>query len=246
MLPLKDDNPTRRFPVLTVLLIALNILIFGYQSTKPNPQTFATTTELAASQSGIICEFAVVPDRVLDGRDPSSDACLDLNRRQARFTGLVTHQFIHGSWLHLLGNMLFLWVFGNNIEDRLGRIRYLPFYLICGIMAALGQALTDPTSVVPLIGASGAISGVLGAYLLLFPRARVLSLVTIFPLRLPAWLVLGVYIAFQFVYVSGQAQEGEGSVAYWAHIVGFMAGLVLILPFLAGRPLDAAERERTR
>lgn len=245
MLPLKDDNPTRRFPVLTVMLIALNVLIFGYQSTKPNPESFSTTAELRASQSGIVCEFSAVPDRVLHGRAPASDPCLELNREQTRLTGLVTHQFIHASWLHVLGNMLFLWVFGNNVEDRLGRIRFLPFYLICGIAAALGQALTDPSSTVPLIGASGAISGVLGAYLLLFPRARVLSLVTVIPVRLPAWIVLGIYIAFQFVYVGGQAQEGEGGTAYWAHIVGFVAGMALILPFLTGRrrahadPLEA-------
>ncbi len=239
MLPLKDDNPTRRFPVLTVLVIALNVLIFGYQTSKPNPQSFTSVAEIEASQTGFICEFAAVPDRVLDGQSPD-DPCTDLNRRHARYSGLVTHQFIHASWLHLLGNMLFLWVFGNNVEDRLGRFRFLPFFLICGIIAALGQAMTDPTSAVPLIGASGAISGVLGAYFLLFPRARVLSLVGIIPLRLPAWLVLGAYIAFQFVYVGGQAQEGEGGVAYWAHIWGFAAGLALIFPFLAGRRREPA------
>lgn len=246
MLPLKDDNPTRRFPMLTVLLIALNVLVFGYQTSKPNPQTFSTVTELAASQTGFVCEFATVPDRVLDGQAPSGDPCVDLNREHARYAGLVTHQFIHAGWLHLLGNMLFLWVFGNNIEDRLGRLRFLPFYLLCGILAALGQAMTDPSSAVPLIGASGAISGVLGAYILLFPRARVLSLVGIIPLRLPAWIVLGVYIAFQFFYVSGQAQGGEGGVAYWAHIVGFVAGLALIRPFLAGRGRDPSERGLAR
>lgn len=246
MLPLKDDNPTRRFPVLTVVLIALNVLVFVYQSNKPNPQTFQTIAELQASQTGFVCEFATVPDRVLDGEAPQDDACVNLNREQARFTGLVTHQFIHAGWLHLLGNMLFLWVFGNNIEDRLGRLRFVPFFLLCGILAALGQAMTDPSSAVPLIGASGAISGVLGAYILLFPHARVLSLVGIIPLKLPAWLVLGVYIAFQFVYVSGQAQEGEGGVAYWAHIVGFIAGLALILPFLTGRPRDRATRGLAR
>lgn len=242
MLPLKDDNPTRRFPILTVLLIVLNIGIFGYQSTKPNPQTFSTTTELAASQSGIVCEFGVVPDRVLDGQAPTEDPCLALNRKQSRITGLVTHQFVHASWLHVLGNMLFLWIFGNNIEDRLGRIRFLPFFLLCGILAALGQALTDPSSAAPLIGASGAISGILGAYFLLFPRVKVLSLVTIIPLRLPAWIVLGVYIALQFLYTGGQAQKGQGGVAYWAHIIGFAAGLILVLPFLAGRRSDPAER----
>jgi membrane associated rhomboid family serine protease len=242
VLPLKDDNPTRRFPILTVLLIALNIGIFGFQSTRSDAQKFSTRAELAASQSGIICEFGVVPDRVLDGRAPTDDPCLDLNRRQARATGLITHQFVHASWLHVLGNMLFLWVFGNNIEDRLGRIRFLPFYLLCGIIAALGQALTDPSSSAPLIGASGAISGVLGAYFVLFPRVKVLSLVTIFPLRLPAWLVLGVYIALQFLYVGGQAQKGQGGVAFWAHIIGFAAGMLLILPFLAGRRMPV---ERT-
>jgi membrane associated rhomboid family serine protease len=242
MLPLKDDNPTRRFPILTLLLIVVNIGIFGYQSTKPNPQTFATTAALAASQSGIVCEFSVVPDRILHGQAPTDDPCLALNRKHARLTGLVTHQFVHASWFHVLGNMLFLWVFGNNIEDRLGRIRFLPFYLLCGILAALGQVLTDPSSMAPLIGASGAISGILGAYFLLFPRVKVLSLVTIIPLRLPAWLVLGVYIALQFLYTGDQAQKGQGGVAYWAHIIGFVAGLVLIMPFLAGRPRDPTER----
>ena len=242
MLPLRDDNPTRRFPILTVLLIALNIGLFAYQSTKPDPQRFATTTELAASKSGIVCEFSVIPDRVLNGTAPTGDPCVALNRKHARLTGLVTHQFIHASWFHVLGNMLFLWIFGNNIEDRLGRVRFLPFYLLCGILAALGQGLTEPSSTAPLIGASGAISGILGAYFLLFPRVRVLSLVAIFPLRLPAWLVLGVYITLQFLYTGGQAQQGQGGVAYWAHIIGFVAGFVLILPFLAGRGPDRTDR----
>lgn len=238
MLPLRDYNPTRRFPILTVLLIVANLGIFGYQFTKSDAQSFSgpnALTELEASQAGMVCEFAVVPDRVLDGQAPADDPCLALNRRQPRATSLVTHQFIHASWLHVLGNMLFLWVFGNNIEDRLGRLRFLPFYLLCGIAAALGQAFTDPTSAIPLIGASGAISGLLGAYFVLFPKAKVLALVTVVPLKLPAWLVLVVYMAFQFVYVGGQAQGGQGGVAYWAHIIGFAAGVVLLLPFLAGR-----------
>ena len=109
MLPLRDDNPTRRFPILTVLLIALNIGIFAYQSTRPDPQRFSTTTELAASQTGMVCEFSVIPDRVLNGTAPTGDPCLALNRKHARLTGLVTHQFIHASWFHVLGNMLFLW-----------------------------------------------------------------------------------------------------------------------------------------
>ncbi len=241
MLPLRDDNPTARFPVLTVLLIVLNVLVFAYQSTRPVadlPQGELTGDQVQAfndSRDGLVCEFGMLPDRVLDGDVPVNDVCTARNLEQARFTGVVTHQFVHADLLHLLGNMLFLWVFGNNVEDRLGRIRFLPFYLLCGALAAVGQALTDPSSLVPLIGASGAISGVLGAYFLLFPRAHVLTLVGIIPLRLPAWLVLGAYIAFQFIYVGGQTDAAGGGVAYWAHIAGFIAGLVLILPFLAGR-----------
>jgi membrane associated rhomboid family serine protease len=245
VLPLKDDNPTRRFPVLTVILIALNILVFAYQSTKPDPDRFGTLAEFNASQSGMVCEYGLLPDRVLDGRAPQDDACVLRNEAQPRLYALVTHQFIHGGWLHLLGNMLFLWVFGNNVEDRLGRIRFLPFYLLCGILAALGQALTNPDSVVPLIGASGAISGVLGAYLVLFPRARVLTLVGFVPLRLPAWIVLCAYLALQFLYIGGQSQEGEGGVAYWAHVFGFIVGAALILPFLTGRPRPERSRELT-
>ena len=243
MLPLKDDNPTARFPVLTVVLIALNILVFAYQSTKPNPQVFSDLSEFNASQSGMVCEFGLVPDRVLDGHAPRDDACVLRNEKQARFVSLVTHQFIHGGWFHLFGNMLFLWVFGNNVEDRLGRIRFLPFFLLCGIVAALGQAFTNPHSIVPLVGASGAISGVLGAYFVLFPRARVLTIVVIFPLRLPAWIVLGAYIALQFLYIGGQSQAGEGGVAYWAHVFGFAAGAALILPCLAGRRRPERPRE---
>jgi membrane associated rhomboid family serine protease len=241
VLPLKDDNPTRRFPVLTVGLIVLNVLVFAYQSTRPVadlPQGVLTPQEVAAfndSRDGLLCEFGLIPDRVLDGQAPANDVCVARNLDEARITGILTHQFLHADLLHLLGNMLFLWVFGNNVEDRLGRIRYLPFFVLCGVIAALGQALTDPSSTAPLIGASGAISGVLGAYLVLFPHARVLSLVGIIPLRLPAWLVLGVYLLFQFLYAGGEAQEGGGGVAYWAHIVGFVAGLVLITPFLTGR-----------
>ena len=143
---------------------------------------------------------------------------------------------MHGSWLHLAGNMLFLWIFGNNVEDRLGRRRFVPFYLLCGLAAAIGQIAVEPGSTAMLIGAAGAISGVLGAYLLMFPRARVLALVGIIPLRLPAWVVLGAYIAFQFLFVSqASGTDGGGGVAYWAHIVGFVAGLLLAAPFQAGR-----------
>jgi membrane associated rhomboid family serine protease len=141
--------------------------------------------------------------------------------------------FLHGGWLHLLGNMLFLWVFGNNVEERFGRLGFLVFYLAAGYLAAYGFALANADSTVPLIGASGAVSGVLGAYLVLFPRARVWSLVPVLlflPLRLPAWLVLGLWFALQWAYSSGYAVSAGGSVAYLAHVLGFIAGAVVALP----------------
>ena len=237
MIPLRDDNPTLRVPVLTLLLIVVNVAVFLVQSTRPDPERIPVS-EFAGTQSGMICRYGVVPDRLVDGKVDQSDlvnqVCAEVNAKEPRVVTLVTHQFIHGGWLHLAGNMLFLWVFGNNVEDRLGRLRFLPFYLLCGIIAALGQVFVDPGSGSALIGASGAISGVLGAYLLLFPRARVLTLVTIIPLRLPAWIVLGAYLAFQFMDVSQNSVED--GVAHWAHIAGFVAGLVLIRPFLVGRP----------
>ena len=134
--------------------------------------------------------------------------------------------------------MLFLWVFGNNIEDRLGRVRFLPFYLLCGAVAGLSQALADPGSTVPLIGASGAIAGVLGAYLVLYPRVRVWTIVMPFfflPFRIPAWLWLAIFFALQFLLLGDSATSGGGGVAYLAHIGGFVAGAALIKPFLVGR-----------
>ena len=153
--------------------------------------------------------------------------------------GVITSQFLHADWLHLIFNMLFLWVFGNNIEDRLGRIRFLPFYLLCGVLAGLSQAFADPDSAVPLIGASGAIAGVLGAYLVLYPRISVWTIVLPFfflPFKIPAWLWLAIFFALQFLYLGDSATSGGGGVAYLAHIGGFVAGAALIKPFLLGRP----------
>src|SRR5207302_3701248 len=138
-------------------------------------------------------------------------------------------QFLHGGWLQLLGNMLFLWIFGNNIEDRFGRVRFLLFYLGCGVVAAYGFALADPQATTTLIGASGAIAGVLGAYLVLYPRARVWSLVPFLlflPLRIPAWLVLGLWFGLQWAYSAGIMTSGAGSVAYLAHVIGFLVGVL--------------------
>jgi rhomboid family protein len=148
--------------------------------------------------------------------------------------------FLHGGWLHLLGNMLFLWVFGNNVEDRLGRIRYLIFYLLAGFGAAYGFALANPQQDQPLIGASGAVSGVLGAYFVLYPRARVWSLVPFLlflPLKLPAWFVLGLWFVLQWFYSTGYASNGAGQVAFLAHVIGFVFGMVV---GLASRAVSGA------
>jgi membrane associated rhomboid family serine protease len=152
---------------------------------------------------------------------------------------VLTSMFLHGGWLHLLGNMLFLWVFGNNIEDRFGRIRYLLLYFAAGFAAAYGYAYANPHDTQPLVGASGAISGVLGAYLVLYPMARVWGLVPILfflPLKLPAWLVLGTWFVLQAVYASGMGVAEGTSVAYLAHVLGFGVGIIFALPFRRWRP----------
>ena len=148
---------------------------------------------------------------------------------------LVTSMFLHGSWMHLLGNMWFLWLFGNNVEDSMGRLRFVIFYLLCGLAAAMGQVLTTPTSAIPMVGASGAISGVMGGYLLLYPNVRVFALLFlgffVTSIALPAWMMLGYWFLIQFV--SGLAAFGGdlGGVAFWAHVGGFAAGIVLVKLF---------------
>ena len=229
MIPFRDDNPTRRPAVLTIGLIVACTLVFLFQTAKPSDGTLD-------SEQAFVCEYGLVADNLFDDGDPPADACQQLNADQSSYLTLFTSQFLHGDWLHLIFNMLFLWVFGNNIEDRLGRIRFLPFYLICGALAGLAQSAADPDSPVPLIGASGAISAVLGAYLVLYPRVGVWSVVVplvFLPFKIPAWLWLVIYLALQVLYLGDSA--GGGDVAYLAHIGGFAAGAALIKPFLIGR-----------
>ncbi len=235
MIPLKDVNPTRRPAVLTIAIIVLCAVVFGYQQTRPDDLSLD-------SRQGFICEYGLIADNLTG--DPTADpvdGCDALNQEHERGTSLLTSLFLHADLLHLLFNMLFLWVFGNNIEERLGRLRYLPFYLLCGVLASLAQVLVDPDSQVPLIGASGAISGILGAYIVLYPKVRVWTVVlplVFLPFKLPAWLWLGIYFVLQLVYLGGEATAGGGGVAYMAHIGGFVAGAVLIRPFLVGRGAD--------
>jgi membrane associated rhomboid family serine protease len=215
MIPLRDDNPSELRPVVTVALIAVVTLVFLWQlSLGPRG------AEAAAYSLGLI-------PSVLFG----------INTLPAELIAvppvltILTSMFLHGGWLHLIGNMLYLWIFGDNVEDAMGHGRFLLFYLACGVAAALAQALPDPQWTLPMIGASGAISGVLGAYLLLYPRAHVLVLVPIGfflqTLRLPAGVVLLLWFGLQFL-SNLFAPAGGGEVAFRAHLGGFVAGLVLV------------------
>jgi rhomboid family protein len=228
VIPLRDVNPTRRTPVLTIGLIVVCTLVFLFQSAKPDDGTLD-------SEQAFVCEYGLVADNLFPDGDRPVDACQELNAERSSYLTLFTSQFLHGDWLHLIFNMLFLWVFGNNIEDRLGRIRFLPFFLLCGALAGIAQSAIDPDSPVPLIGASGAISGVLGAYLVLYPRVGVWTVVLplfFLPFRLPAWVWLAIYLVLQVIYLGDSA--GGGDVAYLAHIGGFAAGAALIKPCLIG------------
>lgn len=215
MFPLKDDIPSRRPPIVTIGLIATCILVFLWQVSLPSRAgTFA------------VYSYGFIPG-VLFG---DAELPADLAVLPAAAT-LFTSMFLHGGLMHLAGNILYLWVFGNNIEDNLGHARFLIFYLLCGVAAAFAQALPDPTSEIPMIGASGAISGVLGAYLILFPHARVQVIIPfgfLFLHTIRAGWLLGFWFVFQLL--SGLLGPSDGGgVAFWAHVGGFVAGLALIL-----------------
>jgi membrane associated rhomboid family serine protease len=232
VVPLYDDNPTRITPWVTYALIIINILVFLYAlmlSAEQLEQFFQT--------------FGVVPKQLTASFQQGSPAQI-----AGESLTLVSSQFLHGGFLHLGGNMLFLWVFGNNIEEKLGRISYLFFYLVCGVLAALAQWGVAMQSSIPVVGASGAIAGVLGAYVLWFPKAHILTLVPIgfflTTLRIPALFFLGFWFFQQFLYgfVSLQVTTAAetGGVAYWAHAGGFLVGLAL------GPPLRRLHAKQTR
>jgi membrane associated rhomboid family serine protease len=230
--PFADDNPTVRPPAVTVALIAVNVVVFLYQLSLPEPQS-----------THFVFGYGMIPAVVFGAAHlPATIPTLD------PWLTVVSSMFLHGSIMHIFGNMLFLWVFGNNIEDSLGHARYLLFYLLSGIAAALTQGLIDPSSEIPMIGASGAISGVLGAYLVLHPHAhvRVLIFILIFIriLVLPAMIVLGIWFLFQVVSALAAAPD-EGGVAWFAHIGGFVAGAALIFVMRpAGQSLFGGGRRR--
>lgn len=214
LVPLRDDNPTVRTPVVTIAIIAVCVLV--------------SLTQLTLSERGeevLVLGFGMIPS-VLFGSQSLADEIPTIDP----WLTIMTSMFLHGGLLHLAGNMIYLWVFGNNIEDAMGHVRFILFYVICGAAAAMAQAFIEPDSSLPMVGASGAISGVLGAYLVLHLHARVLVLFVyglVTTVTLPAMAVLGWWIVVQLVNVM-LAEPGQGGVAWYAHIGGFVAGLALV------------------
>lgn len=229
MFPYRDDNPTFLTPYVTVALILANLIIWGWA------QGFGMEPSLSAS----VCRLGLIPGELLGrlpvGTEvPAGHGMVCVVGTVPTWHTAVTSMFLHGGWFHLIGNMWFLWVFGNNVEDSMGHGRFVAFYLLCGLAAAAVQVAMDPASAIPMVGASGAISGVMGAYVLLYPRVRVRIIVFLgiifFRTGLPAWAMLGYWFLLQLAGAS-MAPPGEGGVAFWAHAGGFVAGLALILLF---------------
>jgi membrane associated rhomboid family serine protease len=221
MIPLQDDSPAALKPFVTISLIVGCAGVFLWQR----------SLDMASSRQAVAALGAIPAVLLTDARLPADLQWIP------RFASPITSMFLHGGWMHLLGNMLFLWIYGDNVEDAMGHARYLVFYLLCGIAAIFVQSLANPDSPYPIIGASGAISGVLGAYLLLFPRARVLTLVLLpfffTTLRMPAMLLLLLWFAVQLI-SDLAVPDGSASVAFRAHIGGFLTGMLLVPFFKRG------------
>ena len=239
MIPYRDENETQHPAIATGAIIALNVISWLVI------QGAGTDPALPAS----VCNLGLIPGELtgflpVGTKFPMGPGLLCVTDPGRQPAHLLTSMFLHGSWMHLIGNMWFLWIFGNNIEDSMGRLRFIAFYLLTGLAAALGQVIANPAAAVPMVGASGAISGVMGAYLILYPKVKVYAFIPIFifftSIALPAWVMLGYWFVIQFV--SGLvAMRGEAGVAFWAHIGGFVAGVVLIKLF-ARRDYIAAHR----
>ncbi|MCS6886216.1 MAG: rhomboid family intramembrane serine protease [Acidobacteriota bacterium] len=223
MIPIKDSIPSRTYPIVNVCLIAINIVAFIFE------------LSLGDRLDEFFRSFAVVPAKyywaVMKGHPEW------ILYEPELWLPLFTSMFLHGGWLHLIGNMVYLWIFGDNVEDRMGHFRYVLFYLLCGLVASAAHILSEPTSSIPSLGASGAIAGVLGAYILLYPRSRVLVMIPIFVflefIEVPAFIFLGIWFLQQFVLGTLSLAETAqtGGVAWWAHIGGFVAGLATVYLF---------------
>jgi membrane associated rhomboid family serine protease len=211
MIPLKDDNPTSTYPYVTVGLIIINSLTFFYE------------LSLGSHFEHFLNEYGAIPVFVLNMTSPGE--------HPPPYITVFTSMFLHGGFFHVAGNMLYLWIFGNNIEDSMGHFRFVVFYLISGIIAVYTFSIVNPHSTIPMVGASGAVSGVLGAYLILFPRAKVLTLIPfgfyMQVVKVPAVFLLGMWIVVQLISGMASSRSG-GGVAWFAHIGGFLAGIVLI------------------
>lgn len=237
MFPYRDENETQRPAYVTVGIIAACVLIW----------VFVQGAGMGEKLDESVCNLGLIPGE-LTMRAPAGAGfhmgdkiCVTDPGRQ--YSNILTSMFLHGGWMHLLGNMWFLWLFGNNIEDSMTRPRFVLFYLLCGLAAAMFQVFSQPSSIIPMVGASGAISGVMGAYLILYPKVRVLTFVPLgffaTSMALPAWVMLVYWMALQLL--GGFTQTGgEGGVAFWAHVGGFLAGVVLIKLF--ERPDHVAAR----
>ena len=246
MFPYHDENETQRTPVVTMALIALNAVAWLLVQGAGSMQALAVS----------VCDLGLIPGELTLSVPPGTRfpmgeglACVTEPGRQT--TNLITSMFLHGSWMHLLGNMWFLWLFGNNIEDSMTRPRFIAFYLLSGFAAALAQVVANPSSAIPMVGASGAISGVMGAYLVLFPRVRVYTMIPLgfffHSMALPAWVML---IYWGFLQLAGGVtsivSEQTGGVAFWAHLGGFLAGVVLVKLFENRKRLMAHTSHRWR
>jgi membrane associated rhomboid family serine protease len=236
MFPIRDDNPHFLTPIVTYGLIAANVLAWALL------QGFGTEPSLSRS----VCQLGLTPGELLQlaspgARVPIAEGVVCVVTDMPSWFTPLTSMFMHGGWMHLIGNMWFLWIFGNNVEDSMGHARFLAFYLLCGFAAAAAQTMADPASIVPMVGASGAIGGVMGAYVMLYPRVHVHMLVFlgffVTTIAVPAVFMLGYWFVLQLL--SGWlSNAAEGGVAFWAHVGGFVAGAVLVLLFRNPRLLD--------
>jgi membrane associated rhomboid family serine protease len=240
VIPYKDDNPTVLAPIVTIGIIALNVLAWLFL------EGAGSSEALGAS----VCQLGLIPAELLGTVPPGTRVPLGPGMAcvlgAPHYATVLTSMFMHGGWLHLIGNMWFLWVFGNNIEDSMGHARFVVFYLVCGVAAAAMQIALDVHARVPMVGASGAISGVLGAYVLLYPRVRVHTLITlgffVTTVALPAYVMLGYWFVLQLLLGTvGAVARAQGGVAVWAHVGGFLAGLILIKLFV--NPELTAQRQ---
>jgi membrane associated rhomboid family serine protease len=230
MIPYRDENETQRTPFVTYLIIVINVLAWLVVQRAGDPLGVAAS----------VCNLGLIPGELTGTLPPGVE--LEMGRGLVCITDpgrgashLITSMFLHGSWMHLIGNMWFLWLFGNNVEDAMGRFRFIVFYVLGGLAAAFAQIATNPMSNIPMVGASGAISAVMGGYLVLYPRVRVFALLPLgiifTSVALPAWVMLVYWMVIQFFGGLQSISATGGGVAFWAHIGGFVAGVILVKLF---------------